>query len=147
MKKIILSTLCLGIITQANAVTSKQVFPGKEDWIMLNGVNVRKGTINATGINIMTLDKLLAQNSSEEEVKQIIADQKSLSQGLHATEYFDMQPLPIFLKNPARQGRIMIAVLAIQAVPNLLTKDIRNRLIELKQSVHPLLQQEIDLVL
>lgn len=148
MKIEILSlALLLGLPSAADAVNAKQVFSGKSDWITLNGVPVRKGTINATGINVTELDKLFAQNGSEEEIKQLIKDQKPLSRGLHAAGYFDMQPVDIFLSDSARQGRIMIAVLTLQVVPKILTSEVRKRLIELKKSAHSLLRIEIELAL
>ena len=139
--------LLMGLSSAAQAVTSKQVFPGNGDWVTLNGIPVRKGTINATAINILELDKLFQQTDSDAEIKNTINDQKIISQGLHATGFFDMQPTPIFLKDPARQGRIMIVVLMLQVVPKLVTADVRNRLIELNKTAHPLLKAEIDVVL
>lgn len=132
---------------QGHAVTSKEVFSGKGDWIVLNGVNVRKGTINATAMNILELDKLLTEKNDETKIEQIIIDQKPLSRGLHAAGYFEMQPIHIFLKDAKRQGRVLIAVLTMQDVPNLLTEDVLIRLKKLREVVHPILQREIDVVL
>lgn len=139
--------LLMSLTSAAEAVTSKQVFSGSSDWVTLNGIPVRKGTINATMINILELDKLFSQSGSEAEIKNTIEDQKIISQGLHATGFFDMQPTPIFLKDPTLQGRIMIAVLMLQVVPELVTPNIRNRLIELNKTAHPLLKAEINVVL
>lgn len=137
--------LILAITATQNAysITATDVFPGTEDWVVLKGERVRKGTIAASINNIKRLDTLLSKRGSEQEIRDIIKDQHSLSRGLYATDFLQMQPIMNWLRDPKRPGKIMVAVLALQACPELMTAQIRVALQEIVKSNHPMLRQEI----
>ncbi|MBA3812895.1 MAG: hypothetical protein H0X26_00140 [Alphaproteobacteria bacterium] len=137
--------VALALITTQSAysTTATDVFPGKEDWAVLKGEKVRKGTIAATINNIKRLDDLMTHTGSEAEIRDIIKDQNTLSRGLFLTDFLEMQPVINWLQDPKRPGKVLVAVLVLQASPELLTDQIRVRLQDFLQEGHPLLKDEI----
>ncbi len=141
--------VALALITTQSAysTTATDVFPGKEDWIVLKGEKVRKGTIAATINNIKRLDDLMIRKGSEPEIRDIIKDQNTLSRSLFLTDFLEMQPVINWLRDPKRPGKVLVAVLALQASPELMTAQIRVRLQDFLKEDHALLKDEIRKVL
>jgi hypothetical protein len=135
--------LALSTTQNAFSTTAMDVFPGKEDWAVLKGEKVRKGTIAATINNIKHLDALMTRKGSDQEIRVIIKDQNTLSRGLYLTDFLEMQPIINWLRDPKRPGKVMVAVLALQASPELMTDQIRSRLQNFLKNGHPLLKEEI----
>lgn len=146
MKKLLLTT-CLSLLVncEGHTVTAKEVFADNHDYVMLNGVKTRKGTIATTYRNSFELDHLLKDKGNDPaEALKIIDDQRSISAGLYASEISKIIPLEIWLKNLNRQGRIMVAVLILQNVPGSISPEIKRQLKQIKQTAHPILQEEIN---
>jgi len=147
--KIITLSLILALTASqaAMAHTASEVFPGKEDGMVMKGEFVRKGTIKASFDNAVRLTKLLTQNGSEQEIRNIIKDQIPLGRGLYILDVFEMQPLEGWLSDPKRPGKILVAVLTLQTCPELMTDQIRMNLRELAKGSHSILKEEIGKVL
>lgn len=135
--------LALTATQNAFSTTSTDVFPGKEDWAIIKGERVRKGTIGASFVNIKLLNDLLSTGGSEQEIRKNMNDQRSLSRGLYATDIFEMQPVMNWLRDPKRPGKIMVAVLALQACPELMTDQLRLALQGILKNSHPIIREEI----
>ncbi|MBP9694754.1 MAG: hypothetical protein KBE16_08615 [Alphaproteobacteria bacterium] len=140
---LIAALISLGPATTTYAVTANEIFPEKLNEIVLDGQVVRKGTIGATFINALQLDKLLLTKGHNNDIEGLIKDQRGLGSGLKATHLFETMPIIDWLKDNQRPGRIMIAVLALQECPDLMTAEIRNRLKQIQKACHPLLKAEI----
>jgi hypothetical protein len=140
---LIAALISLGPATTTYAVTANEIFPEKLNEIVLDGQVVRKGTIGATFINALQLDKLLLTKGHNNDIEGLIKDQRGLGSGLKATHLFETMPIIDWLKDDQRPGRIMIAVLALQECPELMTAEIKRRLQALQKTCPPLLKAEI----
>ncbi len=140
---LIAALISLGPATTTYAVTANEIFPEKLNEIVLDGQVVRKGTIGATFINALQLDELLLTKGHNNDIEGLIKDQRGLGLGLKATHLFETMPIIDWLKDNQRPGRIMIAVLALQECPDLMTAEIKSRLKQIQKACHPLLKAEI----
>jgi hypothetical protein len=128
---------------EARAVTAEEFFEPKLNGKVIKGTYVRKGTLAATFANIQALDKLLNEPGTETEVARLMKDQEPLSRALYAVDLFEMQPVETWLKDSAKQGKILVAVMALKESPELMTNNVKNRLNELAQTSHPTVKAEI----
>jgi len=140
------SLLCMAAHS-AHAVSAEKVFPGDGNGIVVKGTYVRKGTIAATFHNVLALDKLLSSNAPESQINAILNDQRPLGRGLYVVDLFEIQPIEGWLRNPNRPGKMMVAVLALQESPELMTDSVRSRLKEISKTCHPIVRSEIGKVL
>jgi hypothetical protein len=151
--EIIMKTITLSIILAlttsqaALAHSASDVFPGKEDGMVMKGEYVRKGTIKASFDNAVNLSNLMNQTGSEGKIRAIIKDQMPLGRGLYVLDVFELQPLEGWLSDPKRPGKILVAVLTLQVCPELMTDQIRSTLQTLIKNIHPILKAEIGKVL
>lgn len=138
---IMLALIGPNLLQDAHAALPKDNFPDKLDGMMTKGVYVRKGTIGASLCNVMELDTLLSQKGSHAQIQKLINDQRPLGRGLYVLDVFQLQPMKVWLSDPTRQGRILVAVLVLQDCPEMLTAEVKARLLELKPQLHPLTQK------
>lgn len=117
-----------------------------------SGTLARKGSVAAMLLNASVLDELLPQlpsSAKEEEVDKILTDIRSLMPTLHAIHLFDFfSPLEWLQAKPrSQEGRIVIALLYLQQYPQLMNRDILNRLQQIKEQVSLETKQEIEQLL
>src|SRR5271169_5220004 len=82
-------TLILAAATSAYAVTAESIFPDNIDGMVFDGKYARKGTIGATLINVLTLDKLLTSKGSIKEIRTILTDQRGLGSALNSLGFLE----------------------------------------------------------
>lgn len=134
-------------------VRSEDVLKDDQTFVQTqSGTLARKGSVAAMLLNARALDELLPQPSSsakEEELGKILADIRSLVPTLHAIHLFEFfSPLEWLQAQPrSQEGRIVIALLYLQQYPQLMNRDILNRLQQIKEQVSLETRQEIEQLL
>lgn len=144
---VVYATLIFSMISSIHAERPEDNFPDKLNGMEIKGIYVRKGTIGASFKNAMALDKLLVENGSDVQIAQLMEDQRPLGRGLFVLDVFEMLPVKVWLEDPQRQGRILVAVMTLQVSPELVTDAVKARLKEILPSAHPVLVAEIAKVL
>lgn len=145
----LLSSLFYGI-TPSLAIQASDVLSDGANSKIFKGVEVRKGTIAATIKNAERLDLLLSSEGNEEEIVKLIEDQRPLAKALWAVDLTQVIPLDKWISDPKRPGRIVIAAMVLQQVPELANDKSRKRLLQvlnINQKLHPVLKREIEAAL
>ena len=108
---------------------------------------VRKGTIAATINNVALLNKLLNQGN-QEGIEEVVKAVRVLIPSLKAIGIFNMFSPMEWLSTTDQLGRILVAVLLLQAYPAEITTEIKAKLAQIReQTPISYLAQEIDKVL
>lgn len=145
--------ICAFVVALVSASSSSEaakpsdVLQEKENFKVVRGVNVRKGTVAATIQNISILNNLMLNNGDEKEIAQLVEEQRPLCKGLWAIGLTEVQPIPLWINDPNQPGRTLVAVIMLQECPQLITKEVREYLQKIRAKQHSSLQAEIDKVL
>ncbi len=133
-------------INAAKAVQPSDLLPEGQNSKVLNGVDVRKGTVAATIQNVKVLDARMQSNEVHESLAGIIKDQRPLCKALWALDIMKVQSIDLWI-DENRPGRTLVAVFIMQDVPELLTEAVRESLESMLPMAHPVLAQEISKLL
>ncbi|MFO1257146.1 MAG: hypothetical protein U1E78_01805 [Gammaproteobacteria bacterium] len=116
----------LGLVTlslNATGISSTELFPDHQNTLVLNGVEVRKGTIASLIFNVETLDKALSnQDPDLAQIHQAVKDIQSVLVGLDALEIFELFPIEQWLNATTADGqprysKHLVGLMALQHFP------------------------------
>ena len=104
----------------------------------------RKGTVAATLNNIAMLNKLLLENSEQNQIAEIKKAVIGLIPSLKAVGIFDFFTPAEWIGSLCHPGRVYVALLYLQRYPEEITKEIAHQLRDLhKKTQNAYLQSEL----
>lgn len=128
----------------SHAVQANDILPDNQNAKECRGILIRKGTMAATIQNIKALDNLMLNSGFENEIQDLLNDQRSLCKALWASELLDILPIEIWLRDPMRPGKIIVAAMILQECPQLMNQEIKEILTQMLPTACPSLKLEIE---
>jgi len=150
--KILISLLALGLATvythSSHAIKPKDVLANGVDSAMINGTEVRKGTLAALFHNLKALETLLEKDPKSSEIAGLKEDIRTTMPALKALGFFDIFPVNEWLfakkaNGKIWQSKVLLAALYLQAYPQELDNKLRQKIAQLKNQSLPPIQSEL----
>ena len=132
--------------TKNLSVTADSYFPGDDNYAVVKGKRIRKGSIAATLQNVKTLNCLLSEKPSlqrDQDIHTIVDDIRPIIEGLVATELFDIFSPLEWIANQHNKGRALVGIVCLQEVPALVSEETVDNLKALYPNADPFVQKEM----
>ncbi len=144
MKKILVPVaLGIALTTSLKGITPEEILSETQSSTVINGVELRKGSIGSLVVNAQAIDVLLSEDESQKEVFKAIADIRANIIAVNGSGFFELLPLNGWLSDASRSGNIIVALVALQEIPGLMTDALRARLQDLSELVTGLVKTEL----